>query len=287
MSHGTPRHSCPSPGSNEFGRHSTPSLPVRVLLRTIVIGFLGIVVSGIGHTVLQPVRNESDEVALFVVSLIEERATLDNVPSGFEQDLGYRPISRAGSLVSPRGGCSTPVGSAPETFDTACRIHDLGYDILRDAASSEIRLGPWARYHLDLRLYNDLLRTCERLTCRTTAAAYYAAVSANSIRQGYGAPTAEPTTPWIGFALAVVVVSVATTPEALGRIVRGRGKGRLARALQRKFVGQPGLVGYSSAVVAPGPDSPTLSGLSQPVSYTYRVSSLRLVTWTFRKMLEM
>lgn len=216
MSHETPTKYCPSGRVTAFHYQS---LPARVLLRAIVIGSVGIVISGISHALLHPVRDESEEAARLVASLIEENATTDIVPNGFEDELGYLPASWAGTLVSPRGGCSTTVVAAPEAFDNACRIHDLGYDTLRFAERSQIRLGPWARFDLDLQLYDDLLRSCQTASCRTTATAYFTAVTANSIRQGYGSPTDEPVMPWVGFALAVVGLSILTTPGVFGRLI--------------------------------------------------------------------
>ncbi len=89
-------------------------------------------------------------------------------------------------------------------------MHDFGYDILRYAERRGTRVGPWARFDLDRHLYGDLLKVCDSATCRATATVYYAAVTLNSIRQGYVAPTDEPTVPWA--AAAVGVVGLATAP---------------------------------------------------------------------------
>ena len=181
--------------------------PGRALLKTFVIGFAALVVSGIGHALFHPVQTESTEAARLVSSLAEGRADLDVVPTNFESELGYRPILEGEALVNPRGGCSAPSRIGPKAFDTPCRTHDLGYDTLRYAEATGIRLGAWARLDLDRRFYADLLQTCETVTCKATATAYFTAVTANSIRQGYKAPMAEPTMPWVGVALGVVVVS--------------------------------------------------------------------------------
>lgn len=189
----------------------------RIVFRVGVIGFLALVISGIGHSLLHPARNESNEAVRLVGLLTEEQATLSSVPTSFDSRLGYQPVAVAGNLVDPNGGCSTPGGIGPESFDTACRIHDLGYDVLRFAEDGGDRLGAWARFDLDLLLYADLLETCQDVMCRATATAYYTAVTANSIRQGYKAPTEEPTVPWLGVGLIVLGSALALPVDSLRR----------------------------------------------------------------------
>jgi hypothetical protein len=173
-------------------------------------GFIVISASGIGHALLHPVEDDSGQSAQVVTSLIDGGATLDIVPEGFEDELGYRPVVAAGALVNPKGACSTPGGVGPDSFTDACRVHDFGYDILRYAEGTGTRVGPWARFDLDRRLYADLLSACDTVTCEATATVYYTAVTLNSIRQGYVAPTEEPTVPWA--ITAVGVVGLATAP---------------------------------------------------------------------------
>lgn len=182
------------------------------LTRISFLGLLVISASGIGHALLNPARGDSSGPATVVTSLVEGEATLDLVPAGFEDQLGYLPVPEAGTLVNPKGGCSTPGGVGPDVFDSACRVHDFGYDILRYAEESGTQVGPWARFDLDRRLYADLLQTCDTLTCGTTATVYYTAVTLNSIRQGYVAPTTEPITPWAGTVVGIVGLATATAP---------------------------------------------------------------------------
>ena len=61
-----------------------------------------------------------------------------------------------------------------------------------------------------------MLETCETVTCLATASAYYTAVTANSIRQGYKAPTEEPTVPWLGVWLIVVGLALTLPVGSLG-----------------------------------------------------------------------
>ncbi len=167
-------------------------------------------------------------------SLTEERATLASVPTSFDSNLSYRPVAVAGNLVNPNGGCSTPGRIGPESFDTACGTHDLGYDVLRFAEAEGDRLGAWARFNLDLLLYDDMLETCETVTCLATASAYYTAVTANSIRQGYKAPTEEPTVPWLGVWLIVVGLALTLPVGSLGGAATKKRPG--IQFFQPKFV---------------------------------------------------
>lgn len=96
-------------------------------------------------------------------------------------------------------GGSAPLRSIPPAAPTISVT-----DVLRFAEADGDRLGAWARFDLDMRLYADMLEPCETVTCQATATAYYTAVTTNSIRQGYKAPTEEPTLPWLGVGLTVL-----------------------------------------------------------------------------------
>jgi len=186
--------------------------PAQILMRIAILGLTVIVASGIGHSLFHPVRDDSREAAQVVTSLVDGSATLASVPANFKEEIGYQPVAAAGALVNPSGGCSTPGGIGPESFDTACRVHDFGYDMLRYAEGTSPRLGAWARFDLDQHLYADLLQTCDTVTCRGTATVYYTAVTVNSIRQGYVAPTTEPAIPWVVVAVVVVGLAMVTAP---------------------------------------------------------------------------
>lgn len=205
-----------------MGQHLRKVGPTRILRRIVVVGFVALVVSGIGHAFLHPARNEPSDAAMLVSSLTEERATLASVPTSFDSNLGYRPVAVAGTLVDPNGGCSTPGRIGPASFDTACRTHDLGYDVLRFAEADGDRLGAWARFDLDLLLYANMLEPCETARCQATATAYYTAVTANSIRQGYKAPTEEPTGPWLGVGLIVLGLALIPPVGSLWRVATKR-----------------------------------------------------------------
>ncbi|RVW05390.1 hypothetical protein [Rhodococcus xishaensis] len=128
------------------------------------------------------------------------------VPADFAALLGYRPREVDGMLVNPHGACSSPV-PLPAEFDTACKAHDLGYDLLRYAHLTGGELGPWARDALDAQLDRRMHAACDtrerdRASCFALANIATTAVSVNSRRQGYGVPIDEP---WIRYCLAGVL----------------------------------------------------------------------------------
>jgi hypothetical protein len=95
--------------------------------------------------------------------------------------------------VLSNGDCSVPVaGDVPDVFGIACRTHDLAYDIMRYYHTSGP--GGQARNAADELFHADMLAVCDDLSwfrqtgCVATANWYYIAVSANSIKQGYGVP---------------------------------------------------------------------------------------------------
>jgi hypothetical protein len=187
--------------------------PARVLLRIALFGSAALVISGIGHALLNPARDESPEAAALIAALISGESGHESVPVEIIERLGYEPVIEGSSLVDPSGSCSTPGGVGPSYFTNACRGHDLGYDILRSYAESG-RLGAWARFELDRHLYRELLGVCATVKCRATATAYFAAITTNSMRQGYKVPTDEPTMPWVGVGL--IVVGLASIPSIGG-----------------------------------------------------------------------
>lgn len=179
------------------------------VVRTLTLGILALIISGIAHAAAQPSPDRSDETADLVESIVAGEASLGQVPANFAGDMGYTPVSVSGTLRHPSGGCSTPVPVGPDRFATACQTHDLGYDLLRYAEMEGERLSARARFELDLRLYLDLLETCENPGCPLTATAYYGAVSVNSIRQGYKTPHEEPSTPWMALVVGVLGLGAA------------------------------------------------------------------------------
>ncbi|AHH20513.1 putative membrane protein [Nocardia nova SH22a] len=119
------------------------------------------------------------------------------MPADFAASQGYRPVEVDGMPVDPGGQCSSPI-PLPGEFDTACKAHDLGYDLLRYAELHGSPLGPWARRAVDATLQQHMFDACAtrtatlaRLQCDTMAAIATGAVDINSRRQNYAAPMPE------------------------------------------------------------------------------------------------
>ncbi|WP_228003000.1 hypothetical protein [Nocardia australiensis] len=121
-------------------------------------------------------------------------------PDDFTTMLGYRPGIVNGLMANPNGDCSSPV-TLPAEFDTACKAHDLGYDLLRYADRHNAPLGPWARQALDTTLGQHMHEACatredpfSRTRCDTMASIATTFVDLNSRRQDYGPPVVETLT---------------------------------------------------------------------------------------------
>ncbi|MEU1953829.1 hypothetical protein ACWDO0_29265 [Nocardia rhamnosiphila] len=136
-------------------------------------------------------------VAAAAVRALTTPGTVAAIPADFRAVAGYAPARVDGMLVAPHGSCSSPV-ALPAEFDTACKAHDLGYDLLRYADRTGAPLGPWARQELDRTLAERMHAACAqrpqplpRARCAVMAEAAEIAVDLNSMRQDYGVPVAE------------------------------------------------------------------------------------------------
>lgn len=198
----------------------------RVAVHLVVNSCLLIAASGVGHALARPAHHESTEAERAVESLITGYADPTVVPADFDAVLGYRPQAQSGTLARADGSCSTPFGIGPSSFEPACRTHDLGYDLLRYAEKTDGRLAAWARLRLDLRLYTDLRGTCADPRCRATAALYLVSLTGNSVRQGFTAPTSEPTSPWAAAGIGVLVFSVFTAHRNRGVRLRAASRAK-------------------------------------------------------------
>ncbi|MFI6774056.1 hypothetical protein [Nocardia sp. NPDC050412] len=147
-------------------------------------------------TVERPVENVSAGAA--VVELTSGGpGSVDAIPADFVERFGYRPAVVDGLVVNPAGGCSSPV-TLPSEFETACKAHDLGYDLLRYADAQDQPLGGWARQALDATLAVHMHEACaaredgfSRARCDAMASIANTFVDLNSRRQDYGAPVVE------------------------------------------------------------------------------------------------
>src|SRR5699024_8923775 len=66
------------------------------------------------------------------------------VPDDVVSALGYSPGRALGLAANGDGDCSSPV-SLPAEFEPACRVHDLGYDLLRVAGAGGSAIPPGLR----------------------------------------------------------------------------------------------------------------------------------------------
>ncbi|WP_256670604.1 hypothetical protein [Nocardia cyriacigeorgica] len=156
------------------------------------------------------------------------------IPDEFAAVMGYRPAVVDGLLLNPHGDCSSPV-PLPAEFETACKAHDLGYDLLRYADRQGAPLGPWARQALDRTLGDRMSLACDARTgsfargrCHVMAGVADTVVDLNSRRQDYGVPVTEsflgagaadsPVRPWLIGGTAIAAISAA------GAVVVARGR---------------------------------------------------------------
>lgn len=148
------------------------------------------------------------------------------LPATFADEIGYTPTLEHGHLVNPGGSCSSPV-PLPTELETACREHDLGYDLLRHAQATGSAPPPGARAAVDDHFRASARRACERrpsegsrTSCTVWAEIAATAVRLNSWRQHDAAPVRED------------AMSVATGASGAGAVLTG---GALAAGLLRRF----------------------------------------------------
>jgi hypothetical protein len=119
----------------------------------------------------------------------------------FREVMGYVPgrvrlaPDPAPRLIKPGGACSSPIGATWFDFDWPCKAHDLGYDLLRYADRTGVRLEGDARRRIDDRFALDLHNHCATTrtglakgVCETFGWIYAGVARLNSWRQRYGAP---------------------------------------------------------------------------------------------------
>lgn len=117
------------------------------------------------------------------------------IPPTVVEDLGYAPIVENALAAKATGDCSTPV-PLPAAFEPACRVHDLGYDLLRVAHRHGAAIPDGLRSDLDTLLGRQLRESCEGdPACTIMADIAHVAVGLNTVRQGHGAPV-EESLPW-------------------------------------------------------------------------------------------
>ena len=114
-------------------------------------------------------------------------------------ELGYTPGVQNGLAMNPEGDCSSPV-TLPESFEPACQTHDLGYDLLRVAERTGEQIPGGLRASLDRQMADQMRGSCRAgggAGCRAMAVVAHVGVGVNTMRQGNGAPVAEPWLDWL------------------------------------------------------------------------------------------
>ncbi|MFD2399373.1 phospholipase A2 [Prauserella oleivorans] len=168
------------------------------------------------------------------------------------------------------GGCSTPWGDDDTRWDfgTACRSHDLGYDLLRYAEKKGHPLGPEVREALDDRLSADMHAACAHnpqdsaSACEAVASVYSAGLVVNSWHQRWGPPVGEPIVPMLA---GVAVIGFLLSFRLKGWLVARRARPRIART------------------VLPSPPAPagrwTLLGVAAIATLVLGESAVALARW--------
>ena len=177
--------------------------PSRIAAVTVAAGiFTGLAVMSpvaSAGTVDNPAAVENAAAGAAVRALTTESASgaVAAVPADFKSVMGYQPTIVDATVVNPHGDCSSPI-TLPAEFDTACKAHDLGYDLLRYADRSGHPLHQWARRSVDAQLDRRMHTACDsrvgdssRAGCFAMADIAITAVDANSWRQAYVAPQPE------------------------------------------------------------------------------------------------
>lgn len=191
---------------------------------------LGAVLSTVLIVAPAPAASLNDKAATVAVEELT-RTGQAAAPADFAKVMGYTPVvakladGRVRS-INPDGYCSVPGEGRPFAFDTACRAHDYGYDLLRYANRRGEPLAENARAEIDARLVADLDSQCDQTTtgsqyaaCTATAEVFAAGVQFNSWRQMYAPPIDSSGIPRTsGLVLLVIIAGLA----AAHRVVRRR-----------------------------------------------------------------
>lgn len=195
----------------------------------IAIGAL-LTTVGLGASLGLPTAAASDAhtsaVSVAIDALTANDAVLaaGRVPTGF-RTMFYEPAVENGVLVNPTGECSSPI-PLPREFDTACKAHDLGYDLIRYGAATGDPAATRLREDLDASLRTSLHDSCRvrdgigsRSVCYLMSDVASAAVEFNSWRQGYGNPGPEPALPFL-LAGTLVAAGAAAASTAAAVVAR-------------------------------------------------------------------
>ncbi|AKU16627.1 hypothetical protein [Luteipulveratus mongoliensis] len=176
-----------------------------------------------------------------VVALVHEPglAARQALPAGFADRKGYQPEVEHGALVNPSGDCSSPI-PLPGYFTAACRQHDLGYDLIRDAAKTSGPLPASARRSVDDQFDRTTHAACEqrsntvsRGVCDLWASSATLSVRINSWRQHWSTPGHESPLSVASGAAAVMFLGA-------GAALAGLGLGSTRRVIARSLTAVDG-----------------------------------------------
>lgn len=170
----------------------------RILLSSLVVTFvvaLGLWPAAGTAAAAAPVADAADlrtPAGATVAALVgaEPALALAVLPANFEQEMGYRPLIIDDAPINPQGDCSSPI-PLPGRFESACKVHDFGYDLLRLAGKDGRPLGGWARLALDQMLIDRMHDSCTNVVCDWAADLARAGLAFNTWRQRSGVPVGK------------------------------------------------------------------------------------------------
>nr|WP_296767744.1 hypothetical protein [Rhodococcus sp. (in: high G+C Gram-positive bacteria)] len=170
----------------------------------------------------QSLPRTSTTVAIDALTGTSNEDARASIPSGFV-DSFYSPTIQNGVLVAPDGDCSSPI-PLPSEFDTACKAHDLGYDLLRFGSATGAPSTRDARRELDARFAETTHDSCSsrsgigsRTVCYAMSEVAAGAVEFNSWRQHFRTPDSEPMLPYLvtGSLVGVALLAASCTASAV------------------------------------------------------------------------
>lgn len=165
-------------------------------------------------------------VAIDALNSDDAELAANRVLEGFRK-IFYEPTVENGVLVNPTGDCSSPI-PLPTEFDTACKAHDLGYDLIRYGSATGDPAALRLRQELDGSLRQSMHDSCRSRTgigarsiCYLMSEVASATVALNSWRQGYRNPDPEPALPFL-LAGTIVATGAAAASTAAAVVTRRR-----------------------------------------------------------------
>ena len=225
-------------------------------------------------TAPDPATSPDHASAEAVTALVEgsPREASDAIPGTFTEVLGYTPAVEDGALVNPTGDCSSPV-PLPTEFETVCRSHDLGYDLIRHADLVGGTLSPSARKAVDEGFTREAHAACatrdstlSRTRCHAWADIATGAIRLNSWRQHDMVPDPESAASLATGTVGVLALGSGTGTLALAAAAARRRLGALRSAgaaipLPRVSTAATGVLGLFLSI-SPGnlPHGPALQG---------------------------